>query len=313
MSGLKQCIWHSVAKGYLGLLLKPFGGMLRGRETLCGLRNPMHMKFLATEQAGNLYVSEIENHMSLGSASDKLVKFDADQFEDDISYLMHQLVRPEHVILDIGANNGFHTVLLAKGASKGHVFAFEPLEKFAEQASMNCALNGVENVTIINCALGAEEAVLDMKVNVSGQGLQGTSTFIDDNANVVKNPNDYQIRKVAVKKLDDVIATLDLPGPIGMIKIDTEGFDTMVIEGGLKTILKHKPIMFVEAHTARLKQAGKSWQWYLETFADYHILIIYPLTRAKPYLHLEPLSGNLPEISVNLLMLPRRKTIQFDA
>jgi hypothetical protein len=69
MSSLKQRIWHSVAKGYLGLLLKPFGGMLRDRETLCGLRNPMHMKFLATEQAGNLYVSEIENHMSLGSAS----------------------------------------------------------------------------------------------------------------------------------------------------------------------------------------------------------------------------------------------------
>jgi FkbM family methyltransferase len=310
MSTLKEIIWKSVAKGSLGPIMRPFGNALRRHENLLGLRNPLHMQFLTTIQADNLYVSELDSHMSLGAATKKMIRFDTDQFEDEISFLMKRLVKPDAVVLDIGANNGFHTVLLAKGAHRGHVYAFEPLEKFAAQASMNCALNGVDNVTIVNCALGAEEAVLDMWVNVAGEGLQGTSTFINNNANVLRNPDCYEIRKVPIKRLDDVIRTLDLQGPIRLVKIDTEGFDTMVLEGGMETIRAHKPVMFVEAHTTRLAQANKSWRWYLDTFADYHILIIHSLTRAKPYLHMEPLTDDLPEISVNLLLLPRRTFVR---
>ena len=73
MSSLKQRIWHSVAKGYLGLLMKPFGGMLRGRETLCGLRNPMHMKFLATEISVNTYVNIMDQYRPSGEASGEIM------------------------------------------------------------------------------------------------------------------------------------------------------------------------------------------------------------------------------------------------
>ena len=305
-STVKRILWKWVAKGWPGSLARHFDTLVRDREILFGLRNPMHMKYLFTRQAGNLYLAELDSHMSQGSARKKLIRFDPDGFEDDIVFLMDALVEPEHTVLDIGANNGYHTVLLAKKAHKGHVFAFEPLAKFAEQTSVNSALNGVGNVTIVNCALGAEAAELEMKVNVSGRGLQGTSTFIDDNQNVIDHPDDYVTRTVKVHRLDDIVRTLHIPSRIGFIKIDTEGFDTMVLEGAMETIRKHRPIMTVEAHTRRLAQAGKSWQWYLDTFPDYHILIIYPLTRAKPYLHLEPLTADLPEISVNLLMLPRR-------
>lgn len=302
---MKKLLWKWVAKGVLGDFLRPFGPWLRSREKVLGLRNPLHMKFMTTEQAGNLYVAEFESHMSLGSASEKLIEFDATQFEDDVSFLFDRLVKEDDIVLDIGANNGFHTVLFGKKAHRGHVFAFEPLAKFAEQASMNCALNGVGNVTIVKCALGAKSEELDMKVNVGGMGLQGTSTFIADNQNVNDNPDCYEIQKMPVRRLDDVIGALDIQGKIGFVKIDTEGFDTMVLEGGMETLRAHRPILFVEAHTSRLAQAGKSWKWYLDTFPDFHILIIYPLTRAKPFLHLEPLTESLPQISVNLLMLPR--------
>jgi len=247
MRALKNIILKSVSSGILGLLMRPFGNALRRREKLLGLRNPLHMKFLTTIQAGNMYVSELDNHMSLGAATKKMIRFDPDQFEDEISFLMKQLVKPDDVVLDIGANNGFHTVLLGKAAHRGHVFAFEPLEKFAEQASMNCALNGVDNVTVVNCALGAEEAVLDMRVNVGGVGLQGTSTFIDDNANVLRNPDCYEIRKVPVKRLDDVVRTLDLPGPIRLVKIDTEGHEERIVARGTE-VFAARPRFVIEIH-----------------------------------------------------------------
>ena len=74
---------------------------------------------------------------------------------------------------------------------------------------------------------------------------------------------------------------------------------------GALTRRRHRPAMIVKAHTTRLAQAGKSFQWYLDTFPDHHVPIVHAVTRADPYLRLEPLTPDQPEIAVNLLLLPR--------
>ncbi len=302
---MKQIILQWIYKTVLGDALRLFGQPLRSREKILGLRNPLYMSHVVTEQAGGIYLSDADSYIAVASGRKTMVRFDPDLFEPEITYLMQTLIRPDDVILDIGANIGFHTVTMARAAHRGHLFAFEPVPEMAEQHSRNCAINRLDNVTLCGFALGAEKAELEMRVNVGGEGLQGTSTFIADNDNVNENPDRYEFRTMKVRRLDDIVGSLELPGRIGFVKIDTEGFDTQVIEGGLETIRKHRPIIVVEAHSNRLEQAGKSWQWYLGTFPDYHILIVHALTRAKPYLHLEPLTPDQPEISVNLLMLPR--------
>lgn len=44
----------------------------------------------------------------------------------------------------------------------------------------------------------------------------------------------------------DEIADTELDGPVGLIKIDVEGHELQVIEGAIKTIAKHHPLMLVE-------------------------------------------------------------------
>ena len=151
-----------------------------------------------------------------------------------------------------------------------------------------------------------------MHVNIGGTGLQGTSTFLDQNAHVDANPENYEDQTIRTFRLDNIVEQLELSERLNFIKIDTEGFDTFVLEGGLEIIKKHNPAIIVEAHSIRLRQSGKSWQWYLDTFPEYHILIIYPLNRAKPYLHLEPLVADQAEISVNLLLLPKNNVVVPD-
>ncbi len=51
--------------------------------------------------------------------------------------------------------------------------------------------------------------------------------------------------------------------------------------------------------------AGRSFQWYLDTFPDHHIFIVYAADRTNPYLRLAPLTPDQPEIAVNLLLLPK--------
>ena len=302
---MKQFILSLIYRTVLGDVLRLFGPLLRTREKILGLRSPVHMSHVVTEQAGGVYLSDADSYIAVASGRDTMVRFDPGLFEPEITYLMQTLIRPDDVILDIGANIGFHTVTMARAAHRGHLYAFEPVPEMAEQHGRNCAFNRLENVTLCNFALGNEKTELQMRVNTGGEGLQGTSTFIAENFNVNVNPDRYETRTMQVRRLDDIVGSLELPGRIAFVKIDTEGFDTQVIEGGLETIRAHRPIVIAEAHSTRLAQAGKSWQWYLETFADYHILIVHALTRAKPYLHIEPLTPDQPEISVNLLMLPR--------
>ncbi len=302
---MKKFLWTLVADRWPGSIFRLFERWLRPSPTVLGLRNPLYMAHVVTEQAGGVYLTDRDNYIAVGSGRSKMVEVDPELFEEEIVYLMKTLIRADDVVLDIGANVGFHTVTMAKAAHRGHLYAFEPVLEMAEQNSTNCALNRLDNVTILNVALGDKTAELDMKVNIGGTGLQGTSTFIRDNFNVADHPDQYVPRRVKVVRLDDIIDGLALPGRISFVKIDTEGFDTHVLEGGLETFRKHRPIMIVEAHTDRLAEAGKSWRWFLETFNDYHVLVSHSVTRAKPYLHLEPLRVEEPRISVNLLLLPK--------
>ncbi len=57
------------------------------------------------------------------------------------------LIRPGHVVLDIGANVGTHTVYFAKAVTDtGTVYAFEPHRLTFQTLCGNLALNGITNV-----------------------------------------------------------------------------------------------------------------------------------------------------------------------
>ncbi len=303
---LKKLFLNSINKGLLGNLLEVFGASLRDRPKILGFTNPVHMTHVTNERDGALMLTEAGGYAAREA---DMPRFDPDRYEPDIGYLMKTLIRPDDVVLDIGANIGLHTVTMARAAHRGRLFAFEPVPEMALQNDVNRALNRLDNVTLVKCALGDENTELEMRVSVGDADKQGTSTFIGQNDNVDENPDGYEIRLMKVRRLDDIVGELDIPSRIGFVKIDTEGFETRVLEGGMKTIAEHKPILLVEAHSTRLAQEGKSWQWFLDTFPDHHALIIHTLTRAKPYLHLEPLTAEQAEICVNLLLLPAGRTL----
>ena len=52
-------------------------------------------------------------------------------------------------------------------------------------------------------------------------------------------------------RLDDLIATGKIPPP-GLIKIDVEGAEELVLEGGLNLLMKYRPNIILEAHSQKL-------------------------------------------------------------
>jgi FkbM family methyltransferase len=157
-------------------------------------------------------------------------------------------VRPRQVALDLGANHGYYTLLLADlvGAG-GKVHAFEPNPRLTELLERNIALNGFWHV-----AEARPEAVSDRG---SGETARLMVPLRDPkNAHLVSPdlhlPPDLDRERFAVHEV--TLATLDeaVPGRADFVKIDVEGAEEAVWRGmqdliarspGIKILMEFNP------------------------------------------------------------------------
>jgi len=166
-------------------------------------------------------------------------------FEPIESYLFLKLLEPGMTVFDIGANCGQYTLLAAHAIGpNGSVHGFEPLPYTFEVLSENVRLNNLDNVILNQAALWKENSHLTLgrdpdKMASSGQWSAGYATI--DPAPVVVPAirlDDY-VRDHAITRLD-------------MIKIDIEGSEPFVLEGGQETIARFKPMFLMELNRRTL-------------------------------------------------------------
>jgi FkbM family methyltransferase len=137
---------------------------------------------------------------------------------------------------DVGANVGHHSLFMASRAQR--VIGFEPYSQVRAEAQRKMAWAGADNVEIHPFALGAEEA--ELPLNLSGDENQGTSSLhhVPDNSR-----GDAEI--VRVRRGDAVRDENVLP-PIGLLKIDVEGFESAVLHGLRGSIERDRPPILME-------------------------------------------------------------------
>jgi hypothetical protein len=59
-----------------------------------------------------------------------------------------------------------------------------------------------------------------------------------------------------------------MPGPPTHLKIDIEGFEVEAIEGGLRALKVHRPLLFLELHTKILRRRGHHPERLLATLQE---------------------------------------------
>ena len=133
-----------------------------------------------------------------------------------------------NLAIDIGAHVGIWSRRLSKNFSE--VICFEPLSKHIECHKMNC--EKLDNVTLFECALSDREteSVMTTKDNNSGMSSLHPSNFRNKSEEVVQT-----------KTID----SFDFP-KMDFMKIDVEGWEEQVILGGLETIKKYNPKIYIE-------------------------------------------------------------------
>lgn len=150
-------------------------------------------------------------------------------------------------IIDIGANFGCHTLRFADlVGSQGKVFSFEPQKIIYYQLCGNTIINGYDNITNYNIALGNKNEILKME-NRDYHSLE-TINIGDSHLNAYTN---LAYNEVEVKKLDDFKFE-----NVAIIKIDVQGYEPDVLDGAIETITKNKPIIFIEIEEPQLNIYG---------------------------------------------------------
>lgn len=151
-----------------------------------------------------------------------LIKFFIKNFkEDDIFY-------------DIGANHGFYTYLALELCKEVH--SFEPLDYIVENIQKNTPKEiKSKKLFLNNVALSNKSGIYDFYFY---RNHSGSSSLIINSDN-----EDKAIIKVKCITLEKYLAHHNPPT---MIKMDVEGAEKMVIEGGLDFFKNSSPIVTIE-------------------------------------------------------------------
>jgi FkbM family methyltransferase len=143
------------------------------------------------------------------------------EWEPSITAVFEAKVQPGDVVVDVGANIGFYSVLAAKlvGAA-GRVYALEPSASIRRRLDENLKLNHIANVTCYPYAAWYESGRSVLKLmdgNRGGSGLGAT-----DNSTLCE--------EVEMRRLDDLIPREAWPA-IRLMKVDVEGAEMAALRG----------------------------------------------------------------------------------
>lgn len=136
--------------------------------------------------------------------------------------------------LDIGANIGNHSLFFARYYEQ--VFSFEPNPKTYKLLEYNASLAG--NIRCFCIGLSDQDGRATLSTDPSNIGASSLTKRPD------QKPSLHQ--DIELRALDSIEEMQALS--IGLIKIDVEGHELAVLEGGKRLIERTKPLILFEQH-----------------------------------------------------------------
>ncbi len=168
-----------------------------------------------------------------------------DWFEDEIRFLRRS-TEPGATVLDIGANYGTFALSLATAVGpEGSVIAVEPTPTTASCLRDSIAANGFSHLELVEAALSDREGTLHLRLEENSE------------LNALADEPGQEERTVAVPShtLDGLMASRGHPD-LDFIKIDAEGAELRIIEGGKQTLRDCSPLILFETVHAGTSNVG---------------------------------------------------------
>jgi FkbM family methyltransferase len=150
--------------------------------------------------------------------------------------IMKKVLKVDSNCIDVGCHKGEVMDEILKISPKGKHIGFEPIPEYFEFLQRKYRTNS--RVSIFKKALSNSNGETEFNWVKNAPAYSG----IKERSYAIKNPQIEKIR-VELVKLDDYIT--EFPS-VGLIKIDVEGAELMVLQGARNFIQRHKPVVIFE-------------------------------------------------------------------
>ncbi len=165
-------------------------------------------------------------------------------FEPPLPALFVELARSsDGVVVDVGANTGLYALLAAASNRAVHVHAVEPLPALAELLDANVTLNGrlARRIHRHQVALSDRTGTAMLYLPAPCGTIVETSASLDP---AFKEEIATAV-EVETRTLDDLWLAIGRP-QIGIVKVDTEGTEHLVLRGAARVLAASQPIVVCE-------------------------------------------------------------------
>ena len=149
---------------------------------------------------------------------------------------INDFVKKGDTVIDVGGNLGFFVLILNElVGDSGKIYTFEPSKKLNQKLTSTVKINNLQNVSIVNLALGESEGSTILHYNPKQSGLSSIVTDLDSAT------TSEEIKITTLNKF-----STNFSDKISFIKIDTEGYEPQVLRGANELITRDKPIIYIE-------------------------------------------------------------------
>jgi FkbM family methyltransferase len=202
------------------------------------------------------------------------------QWEAQLSRLLPRLAPAGSVFVDVGANFGYFTCLVAgamKATPGSRVIAVEPNPDMLRLLDINIRINwSMAPVQVVAAALADERGTRKLTVPRHAAGNASLAIAHDESAGVLPEAAAATV-DVDVLRLDDILRD---EARVDLIKVDVEGFETAVFRGGSETLQRPGLKLVFEWAQTQTRAAGYEPALILEMLHQYG----YRLFDAESYL-----------------------------
>lgn len=157
---------------------------------------------------------------------DYTLEKDHEPFETEI---IEKHVKPGDVVVDVGANIGYYTLIFARLVGKeGRVFAFEPDPDNFALLKKNVEVNGYKNVIIEQKAVSDKSGQIKLYLNPENVGMH----------RIYRSNYAHESIQVESITLDDYFNNFDRK--IDLVKMDIEGAEISAFKG-MRSLAQNNP------------------------------------------------------------------------
>jgi len=159
-------------------------------------------------------------------------------WEPHMHDIFKKYVNKDSIVIECGCHIGTHTIPLASLCNT--IYGFEPMPKTYEILDQNIKLNNINNAIIYKKGVADKEGVTQYcwipEDNPGGSGLKNNPMGKPDWINFTNTNIEVELTTIDLLQLDK----------LDFIKIDVEGYETLVIDGAINTIKKCRPVIVME-------------------------------------------------------------------